>query len=509
MVGKVTACASKDGLRNAACSVDAPAVRARLRRISGGNFHEFAASPCHLVLQELDETTPPGLVDASSESPICFDHAANVQFLDDHTPVALGDGRREFVQEIITLPSDCSVQARNAEFGLLFVLRSFPSSGDDTLSMGKTDNGLLHPLRILDESAIAVGDEVDDASVERDGWQRARQWLCDFKNAGDHGEPLIPVPSDCAGLGRAFKRAVSYDAKRRAEFWEVQPTSIKTPDLRVRFTKVDRVASFALPSRLISEFLETTLPCKIKFDEELRTDVTGDIGEPREFGAKFGQLVHLVEGGEILPITSWVCKPEQALLVRQVPEEAQGIAPRIKPSDLLDRRVNAKAKCLASLHKVKYILVYEQVKRFSPRASCRLQPQRALGLCSQISAKSDLSSCVGNSTRSVRGGMPGFFVRSEGSGIRDGSCTSSNFLSSQSSHLGAGQFAQRRVIEDSSCRRVAGSQSETLWRTLLESKLLRCVMRGSTSRNRQAVCRTTTRRGFLSVLKGGVSASEN
>jgi hypothetical protein len=35
---------------------------------------------------------------------------------------------------------------------------------------------------------------------------------------------------------------------------------------------------------------------------------------------------------------------------------------------------------------------------------------------------------------------------------------------------------------------------------------LRGIVRGRTARNRQAICRTTTRRGFLPALNGGVSA---
>jgi hypothetical protein len=55
---------------------------------------------------------------------------------------------------------------------------------------------------------------------------------------------------------------------------------------------------------------------------------------------------------------------------------------------------------------------------------------------------------------------------------------------------------------------VARGQRKALGRSLLVAELLRGVVWRSPARDRQALRRTTTRRGFLPALKDGVSAPE-
>ena len=385
MVDVTARCATKSGLRDAGFSVDAPAVRARLRRVGCGDFYQFSACPLEFIPQEFDETAPSGLVDASGESSICFDHTSNVQFLDDHTALAISDVTREFVQKIVPLSSYYAMQAGNTELGLFPVLRSFPPSRDDTLSVSKANSRAFHPLRIFDEIPVAICDEVDDATVKGNGGQGTRKRIGNLKNADDRGEPLIAVSGQRAGLWRSFKWAVSDDSKWATEFREVQPVRAESPYLRMRFAEVDNVASFTLPPGLHGEFLETTLPSKVEFNKDLRTDIARNVSKPRKFGSQFSQLVDLIEGGEILAVALGMGKPNQALLIRQVPEEAQGIAPSVESSYLLSRRIDSKPECLADLQ-VRFFRAASRILRISSETE---RPSAFACSCSQTSSGSE------------------------------------------------------------------------------------------------------------------------
>lgn len=503
----VTATRTAEALAVPTVGVDDAARAARLRRVGGRNLDERSARPRELIAQHLGEAGPSGSGDMPREV-VVLDHAGDVELFDDHRSVALGVGGRQLVQHVVALTAHLAVQTHHANLSLLSILRSFLPSRDGSLRSGQPSKSLFEVSGVDDEPPVGVGEQVRDASVDGDNRLEPGQRVGHFNLAQDRRKPLVAVAAECAGFRFALKWAV-YDGAKVPELREAEHVAIETPHLRVRLGEREEVASFALPARLSSEPFEASLPRLVEFNEQGGADVAWHIGQPRQLGAKIGQLVDLVERGRVALVLAAAGQSNAPLLKGEVPQEPERTFPRCEPSNLLLGRVDAEPKALENLHALSVCLVCATRKRLSHGPSRSLQPERPLGLRAEVPQEGHHVSGFRRASHGLAWCMRGLRVRVAGVGVRIRPCAPSGLLPTQGGAFGARQLAQGRVgsavARGTSVRR----GTEALGRSLLVALVLRRLLRRSPAGDRQALRGATTGRGFLPALNGGVSASEN
>ena len=287
--------ALEDGLSLPARGIDVPARVAGLRAVGGGDLDEGSAERRGLVLQLLDEASPAGAEDAPREAVVRLHHVADLELLDDDDRVALAESRRDFVEHVVALPTHLPVQDGDAMLGLLPVLRSLLLAADVALSASELLRRGVQVLRVDDEVAVAVGDDVGHAAIERDSRRRARRGFGDLGLVDQAREPLPGLLAQGARLRLADGLAVD-DGAQVAELREADHLAFETPHLRVRFAEAERVETLALPAWRPSKLREAARPRLVEFDEKLSAHVPRHVREPRQLGAERRQLVDLVEG---------------------------------------------------------------------------------------------------------------------------------------------------------------------------------------------------------------------
>jgi hypothetical protein len=375
----------EQALRPARRCVDVTARAALLRGERGGHLDERAAAPHELVAELVREDRPARVGDRARA--VSLHHTCDVQFLDDDDAVAIGKSCGLDVQMVSALPTHFAVESCDALTSLCLVAGSFLLAGDGALGAGELAKCGLQVLWVGDEFTVGGCSEVNDAAVDGDDRVDARCRIRDLNRTGDRDEPLVAVADERAGFPRAFERAMDYNA-HRAELRKVQRATrlvvlvdIDSPHLWMRLTQIDDVLVLALPARGIGKLREASLPGAVELDKELPADVARHVGEPGQLGAQRSQLFHLIERRRIatlalrLPVVR-----EQPLLIREVPQEAQRIAPRIEPCDLRECRVGAKAECFDDQHQGIYSLVSVQRKGLLSWQTRCPQPERTLGL---------------------------------------------------------------------------------------------------------------------------------
>ena len=348
MVPVATRGAAEDGLRRARLGVDAAARAARLGAIGSRNLDEGTSRPCELVAKHLGKLGPSDVCNAARQ--VAFDHPHDVQFFQHDYAVALGESCRLDVEEVFALPPHLSVDASDADLGFFLILGSFLSPVDGTLSMSETSQGGFEVARVGDHVAVGRRPEVRDAAVDGDGgcisWRRI-----DLDFAGDRYEPLVAVSLEGTSLRFSLKRSM-HDGAKHSKLRKADVVTVKTPNLRVRFTASDCVATFSFPARSLNELCKTALPSLIEFDKKLTANVTRNVGKPRQFSAQFGQLLLLVESGREDSLVTWSRKPHEPLFEREVPEKSKRVVPASEPSDLLLVGVDTEPKRLHDLHRL-------------------------------------------------------------------------------------------------------------------------------------------------------------
>src|ERR1700745_3596967 len=417
MVGVATGSAAKYGLRGAIIGVNATAVAACLRTIRGRNFNKLSSVPRELVAQHARERRPSGVINTACKTSACFDHVADLKFLDHDGAVVIGVAVTECVQEMFTLATHFTVQSHYADLRLLSVFRSFLASRDDTLGMRETLRSNTQMTRRFDDSAVGVSHYVNYTAIDRDNRFLALRGRDNFKFAHDRCKPLITVAFDRASLRRAFELSM-YDGTNWSDFRKVQYIAIEPPDLRMRFTQSGNITPLALPMGLARKFFKAALPCFIQFDEELDPDITRNVCKPKQFRAQFGQFICLVEDRQVDAITLWTRITNQTLFVGEVPEETKCVAPAVKPFSLLDRRVDSEAKYLVNDTEAEYNLVYGGRKRIPPRTARCLQTKCALGLRTKTSQTCDKLARFFDSSGGVRRCVQRFRMRTKRDWLR-------------------------------------------------------------------------------------------
>jgi hypothetical protein len=503
MVLKATRCAAEDGLRAPRGRVDATACAARLARGDGGHLDEPPTRPRELVAEHLCEARPSRVRDAARAP--TSNHPRDVQFFQHDDAVALGESYRLDMQEVVALPPHLAVNASNATLGFLSVLGSFLASTDGALSVSEPLERGFEVLRVGDHVAFGGGSEVRDAAVDGDDGSLAGRGLDDVQLADDACEPRVAVPREGTGLRLAIEGAMHHGAQR-AQLGEPDPRAVDSPCLRVRLAEAERVTSSTLAPGGPSEFGETSLPGSVQFHQELRAHVARDVGEPRPLGTQLGQFVDRVEGRRVAALVSRSGEPHAPLLKRQVPEKPQCALPRIEPRDLRRRRVDTESERLADPHSPDPSWVYSR-QRLPYGQTRSLRIVGSLGLRTQVPQEGHHRACLrgaevlGDYVLEIR-------VRSSRDRMGERPRASARGLSAQGRVVGAGPFAQGSVGAPAWWRALPGGRTQALGATLLESELLRGVLRRSPARDRQALRRATARRGFLPALNGAVSAPE-
>ena len=251
------------------------------------------------------------------------------------------------MKKVHSSSSELSPFTRETEFSFLSILGTFLSAHQDALRVCELFRNGSHVARIRNQLSIGSAGEVDDAPIDRDRWSRAWWWIRLVDLTENRSEPLVAISNDRAGFWFPFDGAMNHGWEC-AELGEVQLPVAKRPPLWMRGAQTDEIAIFSFPFRNAGELPEVTLPGQVEFDEQLSAGVSGDIGEPWQFGSKIFQLIDLIEGCRAA--TRATSQSEKTLFVRQIPQEAQRIAPAFHPCDLLARRVDAKAERLLDQH---------------------------------------------------------------------------------------------------------------------------------------------------------------
>lgn len=494
-------------LRAAGLGVHRSAGRARLRTVRCGHLDEAPARPLQLVAQEGHQRGPSCATDAASEPASDLNHVLRAQALDDDGAVALGVGRGKNMQDMIPLAADLAMQLGYTELRFFSIGRSFLSSANRALGPTKTVHSGFKMTWVGDDAAIAVGDEVDYATIKCNDGHGAWNRVGHLDNARDGREPLARLLDESACFGGALNLAVKDNADV-VELGEMQTGVTKAPHLWVRLTQRDVINALALPARSLGQLGEAPLPRLVELNEQLGADIAWDIREPGEYGAEFGQLVDLIEGRVVPPLAPWPIQAPEALLQRKIPEKAQRVLPRPKARSLPGRGVKAVAESLAHDHGRKYTLVYAARKRLPYRKACCFQLKRTLGLCAEVPSPCDHEEGVRGTSFNMGHSLRRFRVRAQGGEFRARSCAPTRRVSTKGIVVHAREFSQGRQRQKTSRGSSTRCVEQTLGRSLLVSFILRGFLRWSPTGNRCQIRQITAGcvLGLLPALKGGVSA---
>ena len=486
---------------------DCSTPRTSLRRVSSRHFDELASTPSKLVSQHVDKLRPSSPSDATSKA-VVLEHALDIELLDDDRAVVLGVGCRQLVQNVLALSLDLAVDATHTVQGFCSVLGSFLSSLSNVLGMTKPLHRFFKVSRIPNLLPVGISEQVGDTSIDSHHRNSPRTWIRNLVLTQDAGKPLISIPSDCASLRLSFKRTMGHDLQG-SNLGKVQLTARKSPNFWMRFAKPESVPSLSLPSRLIGQLFEAPLPCLVQLHEQLSTHVARNFRQPWQLSPQIGQLVDLIECCYVLPLVARPGKPDQSLLVGQVPQKPQSALPTIQNSNLLPGRIETEVKTLADEHRSNLPLVYVTVKRVPHWPPCGVFSHSSFGLRAEISEESHLTASLRGTSRSLEDGLCRLRVRTQRSRIRERPRSPAHCIPSQGSSLYSGQFFEGRLSPNAPIGSIARSGREALGRTFLVPFVLRRFVRWGSSRNSQTVRGTTTRRPrFLLSLKGGISARE-
>jgi len=348
-------------LSNSTCGVDVTALGARLRRVVRRYFQEHTAAPSQLVVEHHSEAAPSRVKNRSVEARLRrhvlsrlflrsrsrLGHASDVQVLDHDYAVPLSVVRALDVQLVIALPPHLPMDSCDPALRLFPVLRALQLLADLPLSAGEPLQRTSKVLGVFNSAPIAVGDEQVHAPVDSDGWTRRSSCrrLLDRKLADDGSKPSIPVSRQRARLRLSFNRPVHHRAKH-TDLREANVSVDDTPRFRVRLAESDVVPTLLLEVRPLCDLLEGPLPRLVQLHENLRTDVTRHVSEPRKFFPEFSQFKLLIEGCVELPAIPNRLQAHKALLVGDVPEETKSVRPSHKTSLLLDCRVDSESESL-------------------------------------------------------------------------------------------------------------------------------------------------------------------
>jgi hypothetical protein len=367
---QVTAVAAPKHLSLAGQWFNASTSRAGLRAVGRINFRQLTSLPGELVPEELSQEAPSLIEDAAGESSVGPDHIADLEILDHDGAVALGVVVTELVTKGLPLPPNLAVKICNANLRFLSVVRSFLSSRDGTLDASKSLEGFAVKTRGFDEHAVRIGDNVRDTSINGDDGLGLGARINHLDFAGDAHEPLIAVSLERAGLGLSFEGPMD-NGSEVTELRETDRRTVQPPSFRVWFCQAEVITAFPLEARGTGHPFEAALPRLVEFDEELSTNVAGNICEPRKLGTEVREFVDLVERTGEAAFIPWTGIAHSPLLKSQIPQPAKSTFPLTESLDLSLAWVDAVTERLAHQHSRNYAVGLRCRQAARPRASRR------------------------------------------------------------------------------------------------------------------------------------------
>jgi hypothetical protein len=176
---------------------------------------------------------------------------------------------------------------------------------------------------------------------------------------------------------------------------------------------------------------------------------------------------------------------------------------------LLLCRVDTETKGLADAHRLEHALVCGEVKQLSQRQTCSIRSTGSLGLRAEVPQVCDYTTCFRLNSRDLGTSLQRLRMRAQRDRLGIRSRPPTCWLPSKGSPVETDQLTQGMQRPSRAFPRLARSTGKTLGRALLVPFLLRGFLRRRSACDRQTLYRTTTGRGFLPALNGGVSALEN
>jgi len=204
------------------------------------------------------------------------------------------------MQDVGALAADRPVQLGDPEPGPRLSLRARRSAGDDTLSVGQAAKAGVQMLRVGDQAAVGIAQQVRHAAVDRHDRPGSPLRLGPLLLTLDRHEPLINLAGERAAL-RVPTSGRCRIARIVPSFGKATPPAV-TRKMRGCGSVMATGSRPSSSTGAGGQSLEAPLPRGIELHEHLRADVTGHIGQPRDLRPQLGQLVDLVEGrGQAIP----------------------------------------------------------------------------------------------------------------------------------------------------------------------------------------------------------------
>src|SRR5207302_11429095 len=175
------------------------------------------------------------------------------------------------VQDVGALAADRAVQLGDAKPGPRPALRALRSARDDTLSVGQSAKAGVQMLRVGDQGAVGIAEQVRHAAIDRHDrpWSPLRLWH--LLLTVDRHEPLVHLAGDRAARRGPHEGSVQ-DRPDRAELREGHAVRGDTKDAGMRLGDGPRVPPLLLPPGPAGQPLEVPLPRGIELHEYLRAD---------------------------------------------------------------------------------------------------------------------------------------------------------------------------------------------------------------------------------------------
>ncbi len=141
-----------------------PTRRTQERRAVGSYFYHLTSSFFRFLSQERKEQTPRTIGNTSGKRMV-FDHAVDVQILDENRCVVSDVLIGSLMQKVFSLIGDAFMCFRNKEASFPSSLGAFYSFSKSLLSHGKESEGLLEKEGIVNLSTIGINKERPHANI--------------------------------------------------------------------------------------------------------------------------------------------------------------------------------------------------------------------------------------------------------------------------------------------------------------------------------------------------------
>jgi hypothetical protein len=326
--------------------IDLTTREAGLRAVRSGNLKQCSTRPIQLVSEQLAKLRPSCTGNVSGKMAIP-NHSLYVELFEDYRSVAFGIGSRQLVQNVISLPSHLSINTTDSIDSFCSVFGSLLSARDGSLRSSKSSQRPFQVFGVCDDLAVRVGKKIGNSSVDRNNGISSRSWGGCFNFAPQTCKPLVAVFGDRTGFRLALDGPVQ-NQRDTPKFGESEFGPVQAPHFAMGLTDSKGILPFSFELRNLTKLFETSLPSFVELNEQLFTDVPGNIGKPRVFRTPNSQRINLIKGCEVVFRLS--LQASESLGMSMVPKPSQRVFPRFQPGNLLSSWIDAILERLVSDH---------------------------------------------------------------------------------------------------------------------------------------------------------------